>query len=132
VLRIERQRARLTQGELAAAVGVSVATVKAWEQGRRSPYPAALARLAMVLVVSESRLTGGPWPPPNANLRELREARGWSIRNAAERLGETVGTLKACEQGLGLPGDPKAWCAAYQLTLPDLAAIVRRTVPDED
>lgn len=50
--REHRERARLTQGEVADALGVSPATVSRWEAGQRVPltrYALAYARLLSLL-----------------------------------------------------------------------------------
>src|SRR5690349_15236429 len=43
-----RTRLGLSQGEFAAAFGVSVATVRSWEQGRREPEGPARVLLAVI------------------------------------------------------------------------------------
>ncbi len=43
-----RQRARLTQQEFAAKVGVPVETIRNWEQGKRMPRGPARALLAVI------------------------------------------------------------------------------------
>jgi transcriptional regulator with XRE-family HTH domain len=58
---------RLTQRELAHAVGVHLATVTAWEIGKQRPEGDNLLRLAGVLGVPPSEVVGGdPSPPPPA------------------------------------------------------------------
>lgn len=44
-----RDAAKLTQKELAVAVGVSIDAVKSWENGRRLPRPGYLRRMARAL-----------------------------------------------------------------------------------
>jgi len=43
-----RARARLTQAEFAARIGVPIETVRNWEQGKRSPRGPARALLKMI------------------------------------------------------------------------------------
>lgn len=61
-LRLQRLRKgqRLTQAQVAAAVGVSKPTVWAWEQGRARPVEARLDALAQVLDVDRAALLAQP------------------------------------------------------------------------
>jgi len=49
-----RQRARLTQLEFAARLGVPVETIRNWEQGKRSPRGPARALLAVIAHAPET------------------------------------------------------------------------------
>ena len=49
-----RRRARLTQIEFAARLGVPVETIRNWEQGKRMPRGPARALLALIARVPES------------------------------------------------------------------------------
>lgn len=49
-----RQRARLTQTEFAARLGVPVETIRNWEQGKRVPRGPARALLILVAATPES------------------------------------------------------------------------------
>jgi putative transcriptional regulator len=49
-----RQRARLTQIEFAARLGVPVETIRNWEQGKRSPRGPARALLAIIARAPET------------------------------------------------------------------------------
>jgi putative transcriptional regulator len=49
-----RQRARLTQIEFAARLGVPVETIRNWEQGKRSPRGPARALLAVIARAPET------------------------------------------------------------------------------
>jgi putative transcriptional regulator len=49
MLQREREKAGMSQPELAKAAGVPVGTLRNWEQGRRYPRPEAIARLAKAL-----------------------------------------------------------------------------------
>lgn len=70
-LRMLRERAGLSQSELAKAANVPTASLKNWEQGRREPLLSALVALADALKVTLDMLAGreslplpaGPAPP---------------------------------------------------------------------
>jgi putative transcriptional regulator len=49
-----RQRARLTQIEFAARLGVPVETIRNWEQGKRAPRGPARALLAVIAHAPET------------------------------------------------------------------------------
>lgn len=49
-----RQRARLTQLEFAARLGVPVETIRNWEQGKRMPRGPARALLAVIAAAPEA------------------------------------------------------------------------------
>ena len=58
-----RQRARLTQIEFAARLGVPVETIRNWEQGKRMPRGPARALLAVIARAPDTvfaALHGGP------------------------------------------------------------------------
>lgn len=52
-----RQRARLTQTEFAARLGVPVETIRNWEQGKRAPRGPARALLAVIAHAPETVFT---------------------------------------------------------------------------
>lgn len=54
VVRGLRQRARLTQLEFAARLGVPVETIRNWEQGKRMPRGPARALLAVIAAAPET------------------------------------------------------------------------------
>ena len=54
VVRDLRLRARLTQTEFAARLGVPVETIRNWEQGKRMPRGPARALLAVILHAPET------------------------------------------------------------------------------
>ena len=54
VVRDLRQRARLTQLEFAARLGVPVETIRNWEQGKRIPRGPARALLAVIAAAPET------------------------------------------------------------------------------
>ena len=49
-----RKRARLTQAEFAAKLGVPIETIRNWEQGKRSPRGPARALLAVIAHAPET------------------------------------------------------------------------------
>ena len=57
-LRGAREQKRMSQGELANAVGLSQASVSQFEKGQRQPTPAIIRKLAKALDVSEEALAG--------------------------------------------------------------------------
>ncbi|MEE0026060.1 MAG: helix-turn-helix transcriptional regulator, partial [Atopobiaceae bacterium] len=57
-IRALRHRANLSQGELAAAVGVSRGTIGAWEAGTATPRLGSVERLATVFGCRPSELVG--------------------------------------------------------------------------
>ena len=54
VVRDLRRRARLTQQEFAARLGVPVETIRNWEQGKRTPRGPARALLAVIAHAPET------------------------------------------------------------------------------
>jgi transcriptional regulator with XRE-family HTH domain len=52
----EREKAGMSQPQLAEAAGVPVASLRNWEQGRRSPRAPAVLRLAKALGVPPDEL----------------------------------------------------------------------------
>ncbi|MEZ5184111.1 MAG: helix-turn-helix transcriptional regulator [Candidatus Nanopelagicales bacterium] len=124
VLRQARVDGGYSRPELAGLVGVSAATVKAWETGRRTPTPPAMARLAEVLGVDDLEVPG---PVDAADLADLRERLGFSVGVAAEHLGMSGRALADVEAGLALPPDPARMARLYGVSPQVLAAVVRRT-----
>ena len=62
-----RKNARLSQAELARALGVSPSAVGMYEQGRREPSAACLVALAQVFgVTTDYLLTGRPIQPKDS------------------------------------------------------------------
>jgi len=57
-LKALRERAGLTQAELAGAAGVPLGTLRCWEQATRGPLLAAAARLADALGCTLDELAG--------------------------------------------------------------------------
>jgi len=67
-IRATRQERRITQEELATAVGVSRSAVAQWETGRSGQITGNLARIAQVLGVGvEFLMQGGPSGIPEAS-----------------------------------------------------------------
>lgn len=125
-LRDVRLVAGLSRAQLAERVGVSEATVKAWETGVRAPRAAVQVRLARVLGLDfEDLEVAGP--EDAEDLRRLRESLGLTRAEAAARLGIDPSALKRVEAGAELPPDPKVMARVYGLTAGELAAVVRRT-----
>src|SRR3954466_674589 len=84
-LRSARERAGLTQGELAERAGTSQATVSAYETGAKQPSVATFSRLLAAtgarLSVSHAAPTSGAQPAP-AELRRAGETLAQVIRLA--------------------------------------------------
>ena len=101
-----RERAGLTQAELARRLGVRLATLTGWEDDRAEPRANQLQTLAGLLGVSMKWLMSGVGegvpPPPEADrdatlarlLGELREARMAHAR-AGEKLAKVEARLQA-------------------------------------
>ena len=123
-LRDARQAAGYSQAELARLVGVQLVTLKAWESGRRAPKPATQRRVADVLGLGFDDLEVAD---ARDDLRRLRQARGWTRAEAAERLGVEPFTLQRVEEGLELPPDPRTMARVYGVSRMELAAAARRT-----
>ena len=63
-----------------------------------------------------------PEPDGGEDLRRLRQARGWTRAEAAERLGLQPFTLQRVEEGLELPPDPRKMARVYRVSRMELAA----------
>jgi transcriptional regulator with XRE-family HTH domain len=57
-LAVLRKAAGFSQPQLAEAAGVSVGTLRGWEQGRREPLASAVCALARALGVTADELLG--------------------------------------------------------------------------
>ncbi len=66
-IKVTRQERRITQEELASAVGVSRSAVAQWETGRSGQITGNLARIAQVLGVGVEFLMQGGGSPPEAS-----------------------------------------------------------------
>ncbi len=124
-LRDARERAGWTRAQLGAQVGVSAATVKAWETGARAPKASTQLRVARVLGMGFDDLEQ-PGPADADDLRRLRETLGWTREQAAERLGVEPAVLTRVEAGAELPPDPRRMARVYGLTGAELATVWRR------
>lgn len=118
-LKAARRSAGLTQGALAARIGVDAQTVKRLEKGVGS-----VAILVMVMEALEYRLTGlGRGAGLGDQLRSRRLGRAMSITEAASRAGLSRGTVAGLERGGG--------SVASLLRLLDVVAPkVRRRAPE--
>ncbi|MFC4172992.1 DNA methyltransferase [Microvirga sp. GCM10011540] len=97
LIREARQRALLTQDELAAAIGVSTRAVWLAEQGAGT-----LKTLAPILGLLRVPVTG--LPPARdlgARVRSARLKKGWSLQVLSEQCGLSIPTLRALERGSG-------------------------------
>ncbi len=124
-LRDARERVGWTRAQLGEQVGVSAATVKAWETGARAPKASTQLRVAQVLGMGFEDLEQ-PGPADADDLRRLRETLGWTREQAAERLGVEPAVLTRVEAGAELPPDPRRMARVYGLTGAELATVWRR------
>ena len=94
-IRENRRKRNMRQRSVAHELGVSVFTVLNWEKGKTEPPIQAMPRIFRWLGYE-------PFAAPK-NLPECllakRRAMGWSIREAATRLGVDPGTWGAWERG---------------------------------
>lgn len=96
-LRDSRRLARLSQGALAARIGVSVPTVRQAERGQ-----GALATFQRILLELGLDIAGGSLPPGENlgdRLRILRRRLGMSQRDVAARAACSATTVAAIERG---------------------------------
>jgi transcriptional regulator with XRE-family HTH domain len=103
VLALRRAMAGMSLARLADAVGVSTRQIVYYEQGRHSPTPARLKKLADVLGTTARDLAGVP--EGEESLADLRRFAGLDRANAAELLarkvpGVTIWKLQAVESGV--------------------------------
>ena len=77
-IREERERAGLTQEELAAKAKVNPVTISVWENGRRVPKIASLEKLAAALNVSVNNLIAPPPPVSQLKAVDTKESYGAS------------------------------------------------------
>ncbi|MBK6764023.1 MAG: helix-turn-helix domain-containing protein [Micrococcales bacterium] len=124
-LRDARERAGWTRAQLGEQVGVSAATVKAWETGARAPKASTQLRVAQALGMGFEDLEQ-PGPAEAEDLRRLRETLGWTRGQAAGRLGIEPAVLARVEAGVELPPDPRRMARVYGVTAGELAAVWRR------
>jgi transcriptional regulator with XRE-family HTH domain len=108
VLALRRVKAGMSLARLADAVGVSTRQIVYYEQGRHSPTPARLKKLADVLGTTAQDLAGVP--EGEESLADLRRFAGLDRVRAADLLarrvpGVTVWKLQAVESGV----EVRAW-----------------------
>lgn len=97
-LRAARERAGLTQHDLAYQVGVAGGErVSRWERGASEPRPEILHRIAAVLGVQPAELLLPVWRRPD--LRRLRVLAGLSARQVAEQAHVSLPTYARWEAG---------------------------------
>ncbi|MFE0177966.1 helix-turn-helix domain-containing protein [Streptomyces sp. NPDC059002] len=90
---------RLTQAEVAQAIGVTVNTVGRWVRGKGAPSPRLFAALTEKLAVPRSQLL---LPlSPDADLAVLRTRAGLRQEDVAKRLGVQASDVSELELGVG-------------------------------
>ena len=102
-LRQARKAKEWTQGRLAAAVGKKVASVIAWELGRRVPEPKTFKSLADALGIEPGDLLD--LPAAEWGLAELRITRGLQQQQVAARIGMTPERYSYVESTYEYPSD---------------------------
>lgn len=103
----------LTQGQLAALIGVSDATVTSWETGQTTPNRQNRRKLAAIRSkpraeleqeLEQAGLAGGAQAELSPDdIRETREKAGLTQRELAERLGVSVNSVSNWETGRASP-----------------------------
>ena len=95
--RLARQRARLTQEDLAIGADLDATTISHWETGQSSPGPRQLARAAQVLgkTVGDFLST----PPRARTLAQLRQQAGLTQADLARLLDMPTTTWAMVERG---------------------------------
>ncbi|MER6689079.1 helix-turn-helix domain-containing protein [Streptomyces minutiscleroticus] len=100
----ERRRLRearsLSQAQVAAEIGVSRKTVRAWETGRTTPRGRQREAYARLLIISE---TSGTASPPRAG--SAGKAAGRAVREIVVRTESGAGTAPARTSGKPRPGE---------------------------
>jgi transcriptional regulator with XRE-family HTH domain len=97
-LRAAREKAGLTQHELARLVGVAGGErVSRWEAGRSTPQPELLVKLARALGIATRRLIRLDGEVPD--LRAVRLQAGLTVPDLADRANLTAQTYYSWEQG---------------------------------
>jgi DNA-binding SARP family transcriptional activator/tetratricopeptide (TPR) repeat protein/DNA-binding XRE family transcriptional regulator len=138
LVRTHRREAGLTQRELAAKAGLSVAALRDFEQSRRRPRPHSLAALASALGLDPGQaasLAGAAAipmrseavPSPRAPHDDSRFARPAPSSGRCTGLWlSALGPLEAWGDGAPLPLGPPTRRAALALLLMDPGGLVRR------
>jgi transcriptional regulator with XRE-family HTH domain len=96
-LRRQRNRRKLSLRQLSLLSGVGVATISAWESGRRAPSARLLAAVADALEIAIADLV--PVTPRRLILADLRHQVGLSQRAAAKEAGLSPSMYQAIETG---------------------------------
>jgi DNA-binding transcriptional regulator YiaG len=105
---IKQARLKLgwSQSQLAAALGLSVATVEAWEQGRRSASKdignIVLMNRANMMQCFDSRRR---LVLSQYTLKEARKLLGFTIQEICKMTGRSVNTMRSFEKGARTPPD---------------------------
>ncbi|GGU49944.1 helix-turn-helix domain-containing protein [Streptomyces violascens] len=102
-LRELRSRSRMTQEDVAAALGTSRAAVSTWETTGKFPRPATLRNLAFLFGVPAFALIEAD----ALTLRVLRMVAGLRQRDIADRLGVRASTY--CDVERGRRTLPRRW-----------------------
>ncbi|MEU7230063.1 helix-turn-helix domain-containing protein [Streptomyces chrestomyceticus] len=98
-LRAARSEAKLSQGDIAKAVGTTPGTVGRWETGKGAPSPRLFSALVAVLGIPRSQLLEPL--AEDADLATLRTRAGLRQEDVAERLGVQPSDISELEQGTG-------------------------------
>lgn len=129
-LQATRREASLTQRELAAAVGVTVAMVSRWERGVTAPRPDSLSRVAAALGTVVADLQPGD-RRDEPDLRAFRVTRGLTAHALAQRSGVPRSTIHHLERGLTATVPRRhtltALADALALTPDEVALLIRRS-----
>jgi transcriptional regulator with XRE-family HTH domain len=130
-LRAARHAKGLTQDQLGRAVGVAAGNrISDWENGRATPHPGHLRRLAEVLGVPAAALLR-PVSEAERDLRRLRLEAGMSIDDVAKRIRVATPTLKRWESGvvrrLVATAPVERLAEAFGVDVADVVAALERT-----
>lgn len=109
-----RQRAGITQTQLADTLGLQVNDIWLFEHGERHLEPALLRQLLRVVGIDPARAdmpgeyiaisgTALVERPQHACIRDARERQGWSQESVAQQLGVSRGAYRRIEQGTVVP-----------------------------
>ncbi|MFG3259037.1 helix-turn-helix domain-containing protein [Streptomyces sp. NPDC048172] len=122
-----RERAGLSQADLAHAAGAGANSIGRWERGKGAPSPRLFASLAEALNVPPSRLLRPL--REDADLASLRTRVGLRQEDVAERLGVQASDVSELELGTGKMR--AQWAGVLQelfdVSLEDLTRALRNT-----
>lgn len=120
-----RRALRLTQQQLAEAVGVSRLTIYYWEASKRMPSNLHLGRLGEFLGVGRHELVGADAGP---DLRDLRRTAGFTQAEAAQQVGVSTSSVWRYETGrYPLPAPYERWANAYRVSIPVIETAATRS-----